>query len=157
MPQQKWMRTKTKVYLVSLWKMSNKQQVCSMHLNQVVYLAHLRQIISSKHPSPMGCFKSQHSLLRTQVVCSELNQDKPLSLAYSKPLRILKLNKIRFHLLKVYSTTKPYLTKTQKKQRVAISSEKPVLCSMDRTNRQSLKKFSQQSNNLLCHLDRILR
>ena len=151
------MRTKTKVYLVSLWKMSNKQQVCSMHLNQMVYLVHLRQVISFRRLSQMVCFRSQLSLLKTQLVCSELNQDKILSLACSKPLRIIKHNQTRSHLVKVYSTIKPYLTRTQKKQKVVISSEKPVLCSMDRTNRQSLKKSSQQSSNLLCLLDRILR
>jgi hypothetical protein len=137
--------------------MSNKQQLCSMHLNQMVYLVHLRQVISSRHPSLMVFFKSQLSLLRTQLVCSELNKHKTLSLVYSKPLRILKHNQTRFHLVKVFSTTKTCLTRTQKKQKVAISSEKPVLCSMDRTNRQSLKKSSQQSSNLLCLLARILR
>ena len=140
-----------------------------MHLNRMDYLVHLRPVISSKRLSRMVYFRSRLSLLRIQLVCLELSQHKTLSLAYSSHPKILKHkspahskhpriprhNQTLSHLVKVHSTIKPYLTRIQKKQKVEIFLEKPVLCSMVRTNRQSRKKSSQQSSNLLCLLDRI--
>ena len=151
------MRPNQMVYLVHLHPViSSKSLHPTLHLRLVISSRRLNPIISFKRPKLTVCFRSQLNLPKIQVVCLEVNQDRTLSLAYSKPLRILKHNQIHSHLVKAYSTTKT-LTKTQKKQKVGISSEKPVLCSMDRINRQLLKEFSQQSNNPLCLLDQILR
>ena len=152
------MRPNQMVYLVHLHPViSSKSLHPTLHLRLVISSRRLNPIISFKRPKLTVCFRSQLNLPKIQVVCLEVNQDRTLSLAYSKPLRILKHNQIRSHPVKVYSTTKPHLTRTQKKQREVISSEKLALCSMDRTNRQSLKESSQQSNNLLYHSDQILR
>ena len=99
--------------------MGNKIKICSFHRNPLVYLVqirlaifsnHLNQtvnrqqansfkhlnpmaplqlIISFKHLNLMVYSRSLPSPLKTQLVCLELKQDKTLSLAYSKPPKIL--------------------------------------------------------------------